>query len=479
MSDESGRQKCQLFSGHESIVNRKWCVSCQLWYPVLEPGPQIKSNIGIMEQLSRTNKRTRVRYSMVALVFINVVINYMDRSNLSVAATGLREELRLSPVQLGLIFSAFGWTYAALQIPGGLIADRIKPRILYTACLITWSLATVAQGFVKGFASIFAFRLATGVFEAPSYPVNNRIVTSWFPEHERASAIALYVAGQYIGLAFLTPALVALQYYSGWRGLFIVTGVIGLVWALIWYLLYRDPLEHSRVNQAELDYIEKGGGIVKGNSNVTEKKSAWRREDWKQVFNNRTLWGVYMGQFCINATLWFFLTWFPTYLVQYRGLNFLKTGFLASIPFLSACAGLLLSGFLSDWLINKGRSVSMARKTPIIFGLILSASIVGANYTDNTTLVIFFMSLAFFGAAMATISWVFVSLLAPKHLIGLTGGVFNFMGNLASIVVPIVIGYLASGGNFEPALVFVGALGLVGACSYIFIVGKIERPAFR
>ena len=120
-----------------------------------------------MEQLSGTNKRTRFRYSMVLLVFINVVINYMDRSNLSVAATGLRDELKLSPVQLGLIFSAFGWTYAALQIPGGLIADRIKPRILYTACLISWSLATVAQGFAKGFASIFAFRLATGVFEAP------------------------------------------------------------------------------------------------------------------------------------------------------------------------------------------------------------------------------------------------------------------------------------------------------------------------
>lgn len=412
---------------------------------------------------------------MVTLVFINVVINYLDRSNLSVAAAGLVDELTLSSVQLGLIFSAFGWTYAALQIPGGLIADRIKPRVLYTICLITWSLATMAQGLVKGFAGLFAFRLATGAFEAPSYPINNRVVTSWFPEHERASAIALYVAGQYIGLAFLTPALVALQYYSGWRGLFIVTGGVGLVWGLIWYLLYRDPLEHSRVNQAELDYIEKGGGLVKGNGHGAGKTSAWRWDDWKQVFSNRTLWGVYIGQFCINSTLWFFLTWFPTYLVQYRGLNFLKTGLLASIPFLAACAGLLLSGFLSDYLISKGRSVSMARKTPIIFGLILSVSIVGANYTDDTALAIFFMSLAFFGAAMATISWVFVSLLAPKHLIGLTGGIFNFMGNLASIIVPIVIGYLASGGNFKPALVFVGMLGIAGACSYIFLVGKIER----
>jgi MFS transporter, ACS family, D-galactonate transporter len=424
-----------------------------------------------------TATRSKVRYGMLALVFVNVVINYLDRSNLSVAAAGLGEELKLSSVELGLIFSAFGWSYAALQIPGGLLADRVAPRVLYAACLMTWSLATVAQGFAKGFVSLFGFRLATGAFEAPSYPINNRIVTSWFPDNERASAIALFVSGQFIGLAFLTPVLVALQVHAGWRGLFIVTGLIGFVWGIVWYLFYRDPLDHPRVNKAELDYIEKGGGVFK--KKVSEKISAWRKEDWQQVFSNRTLWGVYIGQFCVNATLWFFLTWFPTYLVQYRGLNFIKSGYLASIPFLSACAGLLLSGFISDNLITKGKSVGMARKTPIIIGLLLSGSIVGANYVDETPLIIFFMSLAFFGAGMALISWVFVSLLSPKHLIGLTGGIFNFMGNLASIVVPIVIGYLASGGNFKPALVFIGGLGIIGACSYIFLVGKIERLEAR
>jgi len=435
--------------------------------------------MGKMTQLIGTNKITRIRYGMLALVFVNVVINYLDRSNLSVAATSLGRELNLSSIQLGLLFSAFGWSYAALQIPGGLIADRIGPRILYTFCLVTWSLATVAQGFAKGFASLFAFRLATGAFEAPTYPVNNRIVTSWFPDHERASAIAMYVSGQFIGLAFLTPALVALQHYAGWRGLFIVSGLIGLGWGFVWYNFYRDPLDHSRLSKAELDYIEKGGAVLSGKKDNTDKKPAWGRQDWKQVFGNRTLWGIYIGQFCVNATLWFFLTWFPTYLVQYRGLSFLKTGFLASIPFLSACAGLLLSGFLSDYLIKKGKSVSLSRKAPIIFGLLLSGSIVGANYTNDMILVIFYMSLAFFGAGIALISWVFVSILSPRHLIGLTGGVFNFMGNLASIVVPIVIGYLASGGNFEPALVFIGALGVSGACSYIFLVGKIERTTVK
>ncbi len=432
-----------------------------------------------MEQLSGKPQKTRVRYGMLALVFVNVAINYLDRTNLSVAASALSTDLELSPAQLGWIFSAFGWAYAALQIPGGLLADRFGPRVLYAFCLITWSLVTVAQGFVRGFASLFALRLATGTFEAPSYPINNRVVTSWFPDSERASAIAMYVSGQFIGLAFLTPVLVTVQYYAGWKGLFITTGLVGLVWGIVWYLFYRDPLEHQSVNQAELDYIEEGGGVFRAKDKSVAQANIWKWSNVKQVFSSRTLWGVYIGQFSVNASLWFFLTWFPTYLVKYRGMDFIKSGYLASVPFLAACAGLLLSGFLSDRFVRQGTSVSVARKTPIIAGLLLSVSIIGANYTNDTALIIFFMALAFFGSGMALISWVFVSILSPKNLIGLTGGVFNFMGNLASIVVPIVIGYLAKDGDFEPALIFIGTIGFIGACSYIFLVGKIERVVTR
>jgi len=410
---------------------------------------------------------------MLALLFINIVINYLDRSNLSVAAPELAKDLGLTSVERGYILSAFGWTYAALQIPGGLLADRVPPRLLYAVCLASWSVTTMLQGVARGFIGLFGFRLATGAFEAPSYPINNRIVTGWFPDNERASAIALYVSGQFIGLAFLTPVLVTLQAAVGWRGLFVVTGLVGLIWGVVWYIFYRDPLEHPKANQAELDYIEQGGGVF--HKKAESSKPVWSKENLKQVFSSRTLWGVYIAQFAVNATLWFFLTWFPSYLVDYRGLDFIKSGYLASVPFLAACAGLLLSGFLSDKLAQQGKSVSFARKAPIIFGLLLSVSIVGANYTNDTAMVIFFLALAFFGAGMALISWVFVSLLSPKHLIGLTGGVFNFMGNLASIIVPIVIGYLVKDGDFRPALVFIGTLGFIGACSYIFVVGKIER----
>jgi ACS family D-galactonate transporter-like MFS transporter len=421
-------------------------------------------------------KPTRVRFMILFLIFINVVINYMDRSNLSIAAPLLREDLGLSTTQMGLIMSAFGWTYALLQIPGGWFLDRIGPRVIYGVTIALWSVATLAQGFVKGFGALFGLRLSLGVLEAPAYPTNNRMVTSWFPDKERASAIGIYTSGQFVGLAFLTPVLMMIQDQFGWRGMFIITGLIGVVWAAIWYILYRDP-QHSKANDAELDYIRQGGGLALKKEEKAEKtKTSWK--DLKFVLSQRKLWGIYIGQFCLNSTLWFFLTWFPTYLVDYRHMSFIKAGFMGTLPFLAAFVGVLLSGAFSDYLIRRGTSMGVARKTPIIVGLLLSVAIVGANYVDSPAWVIFFLTVAFFGNGFASITWVFVSSLAPSKVIGLTGGVFNFIGNLASIVVPLVIGMLIEGGNFAPALVFIAVLALIGALSYIFLVGKVERLSF-
>jgi ACS family D-galactonate transporter-like MFS transporter len=417
------------------------------------------------------NQPSRIRFKILAFLFINVVINYMDRTNIAVAAPAISSELKLSTFQLGLIFSAFGWTYVASQIPGGILIDRFGPRVLYTITLISWSIVTLLQGFVKGFALLLGLRLAIGMFEAPSYPINNRIVTSWFPNHEKASAISVYTSGQFIGLAFLTPLLAVIQHYLGWRGLFIITGSIGVIWGVIWYNIYHDPTAHPQVNQAELDYIADGADLTK--TSATKPNLDWNT--FKQVFMHRKLWGIYIGQFAVTSTLWFFLTWFPTYLVKYRGMDFLKTGLLTSIPFMAAFAGVLLAGFFSDYLIKKGYSFGIARKTPIIVGLLLSTAIVGANYVHSTTLIICFMSMAFFGNGLASITWVFVSALAPQNLIGVTGGVFNFIGGLSSIVVPLFIGLLAGGGNFQSALLFIGALAFLGALSYIFLVGRVVQ----
>jgi ACS family D-galactonate transporter-like MFS transporter len=272
--------------------------------------------------------------------------------------------------------------------------------------------------------------------------------------------------------------LVTVQNFLGWRGLFISSGIVGIAWAVVWYAFYRDPHNHKRVSAGELRLIEEGGGLIQ-NHHKSKEKQKISRSDLLEAFRHRKLWGVYIGQFCMGTVTIFFLTWFPTYLVDYRGLDFLQSGFLASVPFLAAFAGVLSSGFVSDLLIKKGYSKELARKAPVLTGLLLSISIIGANFTDQTAFVILFLAIAFLGNGFASIGWVFISLMAPKHLIGVVGGVFNFVGGLSAIVVPVVIGFLVQEGDFAPALYFIGAATLIGFFSYLFIVGKIVRIEVR
>jgi ACS family D-galactonate transporter-like MFS transporter len=416
---------------------------------------------------------TSARHRVLVMLFITVVLTYLDRSNLSVAAVDLSRDFKLDPVQMGHIFSAFGWAYVALQIPGGWLVDRIGPRRLYAAVCALWSLATILQGCVGGFLFLFSLRLLLGAFEAPAFPICNRLVTTWFPDRERAGAIGFYTSGEFVGLAFLMPVLVLAQKHFGWQSVFVLTGGAGIVWAALWYAIYREPLESRRINAAELDYIRAGGGLV--GTTGSRRAGGFSLADIGTVLSRRKLWGIYIGQFAVNSTLWFFLTWFPTYLVKYRHFDFINAGFLASLPFLGAFCGVIASGCLSDWLVRHGVSPTAARKTPIISGLLLSTTIVGANFVESRAWVVFFLTLAFFGNGFASITWVLVSSMASERLLGLTGGVFNFIGNLASIVVPTLIGHLVRGDDFRPALLCVGALALVGALSYIFLVGQVRR----
>ncbi|HEX3627694.1 MAG TPA: MFS transporter [Verrucomicrobiae bacterium] len=421
-------------------------------------------------------KPTCVRYRVLAMLFVMVVINYLDRSNLSVAATSLDNDLKLDSFHTGLLLSAFGWAYAAWQIPGGWLVDRVQPRVLYALICGLWSVATLLQGFVGTFIFLFSLRILVGTFEAPAYPLLNRLVTIWFPANERAGAIGCYTSGQYVGLAFLTPVLLLAQKCLGWQSVFIFTGVAGLIWAGIWYWLYRRPAESPAINPAEMQFIQAGGGL--GDSSANPVSSAPEKIQWADlglVLSRRKLWGIYIGQFAVNATLWFFLTWFPTYLIKYRHIDFIRVGYYASLPFFAAFCGVIASGLLSDFLLRRGWSVTTARKVPVISGLLLCTSIVGANYVSHPVFIILFLAIAGFGNGFSSIAWVFVAELAPKQLIGLTGGMFNFFGNCAAIVVPLVIGLLVRENNFAPGMVFVAVLALIGALSYVFMVGRVER----
>jgi ACS family D-galactonate transporter-like MFS transporter len=420
-------------------------------------------------------KPSNRRYLVMLMIFVSVVITFLDRSNISITAPAMRTELGLDTVHMGWILSAFGWTYAFCQIPGGWLVDRVGPRIFYPAILILWSVATACLGLAAGFVSLFFLRLLIGMLEAPSYSINNMVVSSWFPDRERAGAIGFYTSGQFIGLAFLTPLLLMLQADYGWRAVFFTTGVGGLVWGIFWLIAYRTPRQ-SRANAAEIAYLEQGGALVDlGSAQARKSRQPLSWADLGTVFKYRKLWGVYIGQFAVTSCQWFFLTWFPTYLIEFRHLSFVKSGFYASVPFLAACAGVLVSGLISDRLLRGGISLGTARKAPIIFGLLLSSSIVGANFVDMPELVIFFMALAFFGNGVASIGWSLISSVAPRRLVGLTGGTFNFISNLSGITTPLVIGYLAEGGNFAPGLTYIAVVAVIGALAYILMIGKLER----
>ena len=421
-------------------------------------------------------KPTRARYLVMLMLFVSVVVTFMDRSNLSITAPAMRADLGIDTVHMGWILSAFGWTYAFCQIPAGWLVDRIAPRFFYPGILILWSAATVMLGVVGSVVSLICIRLLIGALEAPSYMINNMVVSSWFPDRERAGAIGFYTSGQFVGLAFLTPLLLLLQSHYGWRAVFYTTGVGGLVWGLIWLWAYRTPRESSRANAAEIAEIEAGGALVElGSSQSRKDKRKLTLADFGTVFKYRKLWGVYIGQFAVTSCQWFFLTWFPTYLIEFRHLSFVKTGLYASVPFLAAFVGVLLSGFVSDRILRRGFSLGVARKTPIICGLLLSSSIIGANYVEAPELVIAFMALAFFGNGLASIGWSLISSVAPRQLIGLTGGTFNFISNLSGITTPLIIGYLAKGGNFAPGLTYIATVAVIGALAYILMIGKVER----
>jgi ACS family D-galactonate transporter-like MFS transporter len=416
----------------------------------------------------------QIRFRVSGMLFITIAINYLDRSNLSVAAIDLSRDLQLDPVQLGKIFSGFGWAYAAFQIPGGWLVDRFGARKLYATICALWSVATLTQGLVSTFAALFGLRLLLGLFEAPSFPLCSKLSARWYPDHERAAAVGFYTAGQFVGLAFLTPVLVWTQQQFNWRAVFLLTGAIGLAWALFWHWRYRDPAQARGLSEAERKHIRDGGGWV-DTDGLEKSAGGFRWVDLRFVLSQRKLWGLYFGQFALNSVPWFFLTWFPTYLATYRHFDFIHARYMTSVPFLGAFAGVLAGGFASDWMTRRGVSPSLARKGPIILGRLLSTSVVGANFVDQPGWVVFFLTLAFFGNGFASITWALVSLIAPRRLMGLTGGVFNLFGNLASICVPIAIGVIVQQGGFAPALALVSTIALLGALSYLFVVGSVER----
>ena len=431
--------------------------------------------------IASPERRTRIRYLVIAFIFLITTINYADRATFSMAGSAASAELGINAVEMGFILSAFAWSYTIGQIPGGALLDKFGTRVIYAAAIATWSLFTLLQGFVgliaglPVVASLFAMRFLVGVAEAPSFPGNARIVASWFPGSERGTASAIFNSAQYFSLVAFAPLMGWLVHEFGWRSVFYVMGAFGILAAFLFLRFIDSPVRHRMINQAELDYIEQGGGVVR----MEEARKGPATFTWtnvRQLLTSRMLLGVYLGQYCINTLTYFFVTWFPIYLVKDRGMSILEAGFSAAAPAIFGFVGGILGGVMSDRLLARTGNITLARKLPLLIGMILATSIIACVYVEQEWLIVLVMSVAFFGKGVASLGWAVVSDTSPKELAGLTGGVFNTFGNAAGIVTPIAIGFLVhASGSFDTALIYVGAHCVMTIFAYFVIVGRIER----
>ncbi len=445
---------------------------------------QSLSSQPIEHVVGAVTKRTNIRYLVVAMLFIVSMLNNADRAILSITGTTIQSEFNIDSITLGYLFSSFAWAYMLAQLPGGWLLDRFGSKKVYALSIFCWSFSTFLQGFVgwmsipTAIITLFLLRICVGAFEGPAFPANSRVVTTWFPTTERGTASAIFNSAQYAAAVVFTPLMGWITHSMGWTHVYLVMGVIGMLMSLGWYLLYHLPVDHPWVNQEEITHIAQGGGLVDIDK-ISSKGQQQKINTWaclKQLLSSRMMLGVYAGQYFITTIVYFFLTWFPIYLIKALHMPIMKAGFIASLPAVCGFLGGVLGGIFSDHLLRRGHSATVSRKIPIVVGLLLSTSIVACNWTTSQTVVIVIMAVAFFGKGVGSLGWTVVADTSPKEAAGLAGALFNTFANLAGITTPIVIGYIVqTTGSFDGALLYVAINAVLAVCSFLFIVGKIER----
>lgn len=418
----------------------------------------------------------KIRWLMIIMCFFALVISYIDRANLAVAAPYISDEFHIDPIWMGFIMSGFFWTYAVMQLPCGWFADKVGPRKSFTIAVGWWSIFTAFTALAKGPFSLMGCRLLLGIGEAGANPSSVKVISAWFSVKERGFAASIFDSGVRIGPVVTLPIVSWLILTFGWRMSFVVTGLLGFVWIVFWLKFYHEPEEHPKVTPEELKYLQK-----ERNTPTTSKNSlnqTTQKLPWISLFKYRTIWAMMIGFFCLNFAFYFFVTWFPSYLVQAKGFSLTQLGTVGMLPILLASPGSWVGGLTSDWLYRRGWGLTKARKTCLVSAMLASSVITLSAFTDNIylTLIFFSISYASLGFAGANI-WSLPSDVAPSpsHVASIAG-IQNFASNLAGILVSTVTGVMLSisGGSFVGPLVLAGVLCLIGSASYLFLLGKIE-----
>lgn len=411
-----------------------------------------------------TPRLKSIQRTALTLLVVSGAINYIDRATLAVANPLIREELGLSVAQMGYLLSAFLGAYAFAQLPVGAMVDKAGPRLLLGLGLSVWSLAQVLGGLVHGFWSFFAARILLGIGEAPQFPTCARVVRDWFNARNRGLATGIFNCSSTLGTAIAVPLLTYLMLSFGWRAMFVIMGVAGLVVAGIWAVVYRDPA-NARLTAAERQHL------IEGDAPGQRERLTWR--EWRLLFRFRTAWGMILGFVGTIYLLWVYSAWLPGYLEMERHMSLKQTGFAAAIPFACGVLGGLAGGWFVDWLHRRGASVVNSRKFPA-GGALLGTALFTllAAWVPSNLLAVLFISFAMFLIQFAsTCAWALTSVAVPANCTASIGAMQNFGGYLGGTLAPTITGLIVQQtGSFALAFSLAAVIGAVSSVAYFVVV---------
>jgi sugar phosphate permease len=404
---------------------------------------------------------TKTRYKVLSLLVVLASLTYFDRLCISVAAPAIMDEFHFSPVQMGYIFSAFTFAYALFEIPSGWFGDYFGTRKALTRIVLWWSAFTMLTGAALGFTSLFIIRLMFGAGEAGAIPNSASTVSRWFPASQRGRAMGGVCIGHAIGAAATPPIVFLLVGLQGWRLPFIEFGSLGIIWCLVWYRWFRDkPEDHPSVNAAEVKLIREGLPVHKGSHKIP----------WRAFLRSKNIIFLCAMYFAYGYSLYFYITWLPTYLLKARGFDTKSAGFFAALPWLFGAVAFLCGGWITDRLVLNGRH-RLARCGLGAFGLTMSAlMLVFVAQAENRIVAALLISVALYFQFLTTPAVWATCLDIGRHRAGVVTGTTNTFGNLAGTLAPIVFGYvLEKWGSWTiPFYVAAGFL-IVGVVMWMFI----------
>jgi MFS family permease len=407
-----------------------------------------------------------VRWSIISVITVLTITNYLDRGNLSVAAPLISADLGVSNTEMGLVLSAFVWPYAIMNLPTGWAVDRFGPKLIMTLAAALWSLAGIATGLARNVGTFIGLRAALGVAEAPMFPAALKATDEWFPDHEKARATSVYIAATQVGLAIAPPITTALMLVFGWPVMFFVMGALGVLGVAAWLVVYRKPEQQRWLSAEELTYIRSGQST---DHEVAAVEKVGGRE-WFSLFGHATTWWMLIGAFCLQYVFWFYITWLPTYLQSAQHFTLGKAGLLAALPYIAGGVAVLLGGRISDQLVRRGMAPLNARRRTIAAGALLTAVALAATAASTgPTIAVVLLTVGMFTYSLTSAPyWALATdVVTTSKMVASVGSIQNFGGFLGGACAPIATGVMVDlFGGFVPALIVTAALLLVSALAY-------------